>query len=223
MERPQQGPRRLRQLLIQTYPRVQIEKSDVRPIRSGTAATTKRHEQEPLAIDYRGTIQQFSHRENRVRTFPPFPHPIAALKRLLAPKERRHAYRIQRDVIYQEDLTYEAPKGWAFTSVPTSCFWQGEFGLYGMSFALDGRTLKASQFLIIPARSLEPWQVPTLLRWVEACRHREQGLTIGMAPLPEGATYNPVPELRMAEVVDRRPFYLRWPGTPPLVEVETTP
>jgi len=132
---------------------------------------------------------------------------------MLAPKERKHNYAIQRDVETAEDLSFLAPPSWAFTTVPESCFYQGEFGIYAVNFTVKGRHLTASRFLLIPAADLKPWQAKTLLTWVEACKQQEKQLNISMSKLTAIAPGMPTEvceENRTAIAVDRRPFYLNY-------------
>lgn len=210
-ERPQQGPRQLDRIATGYFPKLVLAQREY-PRPEVEYAGRPDAEAEPFRFRFAGTVEQFCRPEEGAFSFCPWPQPFGVVERLLGPRVREWPFRLTGDVERRQAVVYTAPPGHAFTQVPQSAWWEGEFGLYGVHFVVRGRTLRASRFLLLPAGELSPEQYPALAAFLEACQQSERW-TVRFAPLADlgwpGAV-SEVVESRPVALVDRRALRHRW-------------
>ncbi len=77
------------------------------------------------------------------------------LKSMTTPLPRLNNMQISSDKIFKNVLSYTAPEGWNFSTLPQDIFIESDFGVFSMDYNLTGNTLTLCAYCIIPAQIIK--------------------------------------------------------------------
>jgi len=208
-EQPQRGPLEMERLAATFFPKLTLEESDFPD--GSERAKHPLPERSPFIFRFRGRVKQFCHPEGEQLTFAPFLGRPLGAERYVTPLPREHPFEIGRDLVVSQRLTFRAPSGWGFAEIPADCYWVTDFGIYVMDFTVEGDTLTASRFLILPAQALKPNEYEACVRWLELVGTTERQ-TAALARIPGAEAACAVYDQGPMDVRDLTPFRPRyWP------------